>query len=85
MKNFFDEYIKKPLEESDSTTTSSESTLTDGDLRASIEEMKRFTPRHFIQEILVTELVPGDNLQILHDKYMCMNRLTYEYLKKEIG
>ena len=65
----------------DCTISATETELNEDIIKDMMETLKKEKLKHGIIEILVTKFVKGDDCQILHDKYLCMNAKTYKLVK----
>lgn len=86
-KKDFDEEIKKYTNDSCCYTQANENvkenTLTIEELNRILDEFEKNKPESNIQEICITKFIFDDKIHIILNKYMCMNRKTYEFINEK--
>lgn len=86
MSKIIDHELKNEIDKIhgiDTTTSNQQEELTPEKIEQLYQSMKK--EKTGIIEILVTKLVQPETIQILHDKYLCMNTDTYEVLKETLN
>jgi len=81
MEDMKNDIFDKAFSESDCTTSATKSEMNEDAIKEMMETLKKEKIKPGIIEILVTKFVKGDDCQILHDKYLCMNAKTYQLIK----
>jgi len=81
MEDMKTDIFDKAFSESNCTTSATTTELNEDAIKEMMETLKKEKIKPGIIEILVTKFVKGDDCQILHEKYLCMNAKTYQLIK----